>query len=68
MPSKSKKLSQAEIGAFEASRDIGAEILQSIKDMKAGKGKVVVPAAVEPLKETRCERSDWPCWSLALSG
>lgn len=47
MPSKSKKLSQAEIGAFEARRDIGAEILQSIKDIKAGKGKVVVPAAVE---------------------
>lgn len=38
MPSKSKKLSQAEIGAFEASRDLGAEILQSIKDMKAGRG------------------------------
>ena len=29
MPSKSKKLSHAEIGAFEANRDIGAEILQS---------------------------------------
>ena len=68
MPSKSKELSPAEIGAFEASRDMGAEILQSIKDMQSGKGKVVVPAAVEPLKETRCERSDCPCWSLASSG
>ncbi|TDM08139.1 MAG: hypothetical protein C4K60_01140 [Ideonella sp. MAG2] len=48
MPAKSKKLSPAEVATFEASRDLGAEILQSIKDMKAGKGKVVVTAAVEP--------------------
>jgi putative transcriptional regulator len=32
---------------FEAKRDIGAEILQSIKDMKAGKGKVIVSTATE---------------------
>ena len=47
MPSKSRKLSPAEIAAFEAKRDIGAEILQSIKDMKAGKGKVVISSATE---------------------
>lgn len=47
MPSKSKKLNPPEIAAFEAKRDIGAEILQSVKDMKAGKGKVVVSSAVE---------------------
>ena len=45
MPSKSKKLNPSEIAAFEAKRDIGAEILQSIKDMKADmtlfQGKVV---------------------------
>ena len=40
MSSKSKKLNSSEIAAFEAKRDIGAEILQSLKDMKAGKGKV----------------------------
>lgn len=59
MPSKSKKLSHAEIGAFEASRDIGAEILQSIKDMKAGKGKVVVPAAVEAREATGLSQSQF---------
>lgn len=59
MPSKSKKLSQAEIGAFEASRDLGAEILQSIKDMKAGKGKVVVPAAVEAREATGLSQSQF---------
>ena len=59
MPSKSKKLSPAEIGAFEANRDIGAEILQSIKDMKAGKGKVVVPAAVEAREATGLSQSQF---------
>ena len=59
MPSKSKKLSHAEIGAFEANRDIGAEILESIKDMKAGKGKVVVPAAVEAREATGLSQSQF---------
>jgi putative transcriptional regulator len=59
VPSKSKKLSSAEIGTFEANRDIGAEILQSIKDMKAGKGKVVVPAAVEARVATGLSQSQF---------
>ena len=37
---------------FEVKRDIGAEILQSIKDMKAGKGKVVLSPAVEARQAT----------------
>lgn len=52
MPSTSKKLSATEIAAFEAKRDIGAEILQSIKDMKAGKGKVVVSTATQAREAT----------------
>ena len=40
MPSKSKRLTEAEIIAFEAKRDIGEEILQSIRELKAGKGQV----------------------------
>ena len=52
MPLKSKKLSSAELEVFEAKRDIGAEILQSIKDMKAGKGKVVLSPAVEARQAT----------------
>lgn len=59
MPSKSKKLAPAEIAAFEATRDIGAEVLQSIKDMKAGKGKVVVPAAVEAREATGLSQSQF---------
>ena len=52
MSSKSKKLNSSEIAAFEAKRDIGAEILQSLKDMKAGKGKVVVSSATEAREAT----------------
>lgn len=59
MPSKSRKLAPNEIAAFEATRDIGAEILQSIKDMKAGKGKVVVPAAVEAREATGLSQSQF---------
>ena len=47
MASKSKRLTAAEIDAFEAKRDIGQELLQSIRDMKAGKGQVVVSPAIE---------------------
>lgn len=35
MPSKPEKLNAPELAAHEATRDVGAEILQSIKDMKA---------------------------------
>jgi putative transcriptional regulator len=52
VPSKSRKLTPAEVRAFEAKRDLGAEILQSIKDMQAGRGKVVLPAAVEARQAT----------------
>lgn len=36
MPSKPRKLSPKEIAGLDATRDIGAEILQSIEDVKAG--------------------------------
>lgn len=59
MPSKSSKLTTAEIAAFEAKRDIGAEILQSINDMKAGKGKVVVSTATEAREATGLSQSQF---------
>ena len=59
VPSKSKKLNPSEIAAFEAKRDIGAEILQSIKDMKAGKGKVVVSSATEAREATGLSQSQF---------
>lgn len=59
MPLKSKKLSPTELAAFEASRDIGAEILQSIKDMKAGKGKVVSSTAAQAREATGLSQSQF---------
>jgi putative transcriptional regulator len=59
VPSKSKKLTQAEIETLEAKRDIGAEILQSIRDMKAGKGKVVVSPAAEARSATGLSQSQF---------
>jgi putative transcriptional regulator len=45
-------LSPVEIEAMEAKRDLGAEILQSIKDMKARRGKVVLSPVVEARQAT----------------
>ena len=59
MPSKSKKLSPTQIAAFEATRDIGAEILQSITDLKACKGKVVVSSAAEAREATGLSQSQF---------
>ncbi len=59
MPLKSKKLNPEEIATFEASRDVGAEILQSIKDMKAGRGKVVLSAAAEAREATGLSQSEF---------
>lgn len=59
MLSKSKKLSAKELAAFEAKRDIGAEILQSIKDMKAGRVHVVLSPATEARQKTGLSQSQF---------
>jgi putative transcriptional regulator len=59
VPSKSRKLTAAAIEALEAKRDIGAEILQSIKDMKAGKAKAVVFPAAEARVATGLSQSQF---------
>lgn len=60
MPLKSRKpLSQRDLEALEAQRNVGAEILQSIRDMKAGKGKVVLSPAVEARTATGLSQSQF---------
>ena len=59
MPSKTKRLTEAEIAAFEAKRDIGAEILQSIRDLKAGKGHIVLSPAIEARSKTGLSQSQF---------
>ncbi len=59
MPSKSKRLTEAEIEVFEGKRDIGEELLESIRDMKAGKGQVVVSPAIEARSKTGLSQSQF---------
>lgn len=52
MPSKTKPMSPKKLAEFEASRDLGAELLQSIREMKAGKVHVVYSPAAEARERT----------------
>jgi putative transcriptional regulator len=61
VPSNPKKLTYSQIAEHEAQRDIGAEILQSIKDMKAGQGQVVLSSAAEAREATGLSQSQFAC-------
>lgn len=52
MSSKSKPLSKAELAAYEAQRDLAFELLQSVREMKAGQVHVVSSPAIEARKKT----------------
>lgn len=59
MPSKTKPLSNTELNAYEAQRDLGADLLRSIREMKAGQGRVVFSAAIEARKKTGLSQSQF---------
>ena len=59
MPSKTKRLTKAEIAVFEAKRDLGEEVLQSIRDLKAGKGQVIFSPAIEARNKTGLSQSQF---------
>ena len=59
MPLKAKKLNASELGAFEAQRDIGAELLQAIREMKSGQGQIVYSAATEARKKIGLSQSQF---------
>lgn len=59
MPSKRKPLSAAALAAYEAKRDIGAELLQAVREMKSGKGEIVYSAAIEARKKTGLSQSQF---------
>ena len=52
MPSKSKPLTDAQLRAYEAKRDLAAELLESVQQMKAGKTEVVSSPAIEARERT----------------
>jgi putative transcriptional regulator len=57
--SKTKPLSAKELAAFESKRDLAAEILQSVREMKAGKTQVVLSPAVEARENTGLSQSQF---------
>jgi putative transcriptional regulator len=59
LPSKAKPLTEAEITAYEAKRDLAAELLQSIREMKAGKTEAVLSLAVEARQRTGLSQSQF---------
>lgn len=52
MPLKNKPLTKAELEAYEAKRDLAAELLQSVREMKAGQASVVTSPVIEARKKT----------------
>lgn len=59
MPSKNKPLSKAELDAYEAKRDLAAELLQSVREMKAGQVSVVTSPVIEARKKTGLSQSQF---------
>ena len=59
MPSKNKPLTKAQIAAYEAKRDLAAELLQSVKEMKAGKVHVVSSPVIEARHKTGLSQSQF---------
>ena len=52
MASKAKVLPAPAVARFEAGRDLGAELLQSIREMKAGEVHVAFSPAAEAREKT----------------
>lgn len=59
MPSKAKPLSAAQLRAYESRRDLAAELLASVRQMKAGKTSVVPTPAVEARERTGLSQSQF---------
>lgn len=59
MPSKAKPLSDAQLTAYEATRDLAAELLESVRQMKAGKMHVVFSPVAEARQRTGLSQSQF---------
>lgn len=57
MPSKSKPLRKSALAAFESKRNLAAELLQSVREMKAGHVQVVTSPVIEARKKTGLSQS-----------
>lgn len=59
MPSKRKPLTEAELTDYEAERDLAAELLQSVREMKAGQVRVVSSPVIEARNKTGLSQSQF---------
>ena len=59
MPSKTKPLSKAQLAAYEAKRDLAAELLQSVREMRAGRTRVVSSPVIEARQNTGLSQSQF---------
>ena len=59
MPSKSKPMTDSELTAYEANRDLAAELLQSVREMKAGQVRVVSSPVIEARQKTGLSQSQF---------
>ncbi|UMR29031.1 helix-turn-helix domain-containing protein [Massilia sp. MB5] len=59
MPSKNRPLSKSELDAYESSRDLAAELLQSVREMKAGRVQVISSPVIEARKKTGLSQSQF---------
>ncbi len=59
MPSKAKPLTDAQLRAAESRRDLAAELLESVRQMKAGKTQVVASPAIEARERTGLSQSQF---------
>ncbi|KNZ33777.1 MAG: transcriptional regulator [Methylibium sp. NZG] len=59
MPLKNRPLTKAELAAYEAKRDLAAELLQSVREMKAGQVQVVSSPVIEARKKTGLSQSQF---------
>jgi putative transcriptional regulator len=59
VPSKVKPLSATELVVYEATRDLAAELLQSVLEMKAGQVQVVTSPVIEARKKTGLSQSQF---------
>jgi putative transcriptional regulator len=54
-----KPLSDKELEAFEGSRDLGKELLKSVRQMTAGKGRVVLSPVISARKKSGLSQAEF---------
>jgi len=59
VPSRSKPLTKTELAAYEAKRNLAAELLQSVREMRAGQVHVVSSPVIEARRKTGLSQSQF---------